>query len=337
MKNSITILLTLALGLPLSGCAFVRMFDNEANSMGATRMLKKNKYWGVKANFERIDPRDLFDPEGGESAIDKALRDLYEDMKDKNTTERRLARSRIQERLLSASTQRCEAFKKKLQRFEGDVNFFLGSVTTALAGAGAIVTTERGARILAGLAGITSGVRAEFNSDYFKNLSIEVITKGINSRRQRQLDAMHERRCQPLHDYTILAAVRDALEYHGSCSIISGLEEASDSITQIQDPGLIRLESTLKRSKLLRKEISEALKDEPEVTKQELLAPSVTAEKSGTAEEQKASEESETTEESKTTEEPEIAKADANKLEANCPVGQLAENARRAIPRAGSA
>ncbi|MCP5242923.1 MAG: hypothetical protein H6940_05740 [Burkholderiales bacterium] len=55
----------------------------------------------------------------------------------------------------------------------------MGTLTTALGGAGAIVTGAEAARILAGLAGIASGTRAELNQAIFESVATSVIVPAI--------------------------------------------------------------------------------------------------------------------------------------------------------------
>ena len=64
------------------------------------------------------------------------------------------------------------------------MEFGLGSIATALAGAGAIVTGATAARSLAGAAGITEGIRAEFQQAFFSNLATHIIVPCIENRRR---------------------------------------------------------------------------------------------------------------------------------------------------------
>ena len=160
------------------------------------------------------------------------------------SSEQRLARNRVQSRLIMASNQRCGDFLRELHKYQSDVNFQLGTLTTALAGAATVVTPGLATRILSGTAGVSAGTRAEFNSNYYRTLSMEVITKGINARRSRELETIHADRAKGLLEYNTMDALADALAYHASCTVIAGLEEASDAITIAEDPGMTRLAET---------------------------------------------------------------------------------------------
>lgn len=224
----------------IGGCS---VFDKDTSSQGAAIIFDEDTEF-EKVNIftllypeSKADRNGYFEEEERWLSIEETIMVFQEKIDIQNTDRKKLMRNRVQDRIIAASIQRCNEFKRALQKYEGDVNFLLGSLTTALAGAGSIFTGASTARALSGIAGISSGLRAEFNSDYFKNLSIEVVTKGITARRERLMEEMGERKMKPLAEYTTLAAIGDALKFHGSCTVIAGLEEASDSITKVVDPG----------------------------------------------------------------------------------------------------
>ena len=152
-------------------------------------------------------------------------------------TERIRVRNQVQERILAASNQACGEYKHDLKQLDARFNFILGSLTTGLAGASAIFTGVDIVRALSGAAGITSGVRAEFNNDYFQNKTIQVITAGFESKRQEIYEKILEDREQDLEKYPVQRAIKDAIKYHENCSLISGLEQAAISIERADNPG----------------------------------------------------------------------------------------------------
>jgi hypothetical protein len=148
-------------------------------------------------------------------------------------------RNRIQDRILAASEQRCNAYKTYLQRTQSEQEALFGTLTTVLAGAGAIVTGESHARLLAGLAGISSGVGAEWKQAYFANLATRVIVPGIEKRRRSIMAEIESNRSsgqqpQSISTYTVERAIQDADRFHGACSLVSGIDEAAVSL----NPGL---------------------------------------------------------------------------------------------------
>lgn len=156
------------------------------------------------------------------------------------------ARNRVQERILAASNQACGDYKQELKQLDSEVNFVLGSLTTGLAGAGAIFTGVDIVRALSGAAGIASGVRAKFNEDFFQSLTIQVITDGLESKRQEIYEKILEDREQGVVKYPVQRAIKDAIKYHENCSLISGLEQAAISIERAENPGADAMNKFLK-------------------------------------------------------------------------------------------
>lgn len=158
-----------------------------------------------------------------------------------NPETKRLHRNSVQDRILSVSTSRCNVFKTFLRRQQADSNFWLGSAATVAGVVGALVSAPLATRHWAGAAGILSGVQAEFNSTYYSNLAAHVIVQGIESHQNRLLaQLVAERQTKSIDDYSMEAAIRDAIHFDGTCSTVVGLVEASDSIKEAANPGLPR-------------------------------------------------------------------------------------------------
>ena len=176
---------------------------------------------------------------------DKARKELAKAFASFNKNGSLQRRNAIQERILAASNQRCAEFKNYLRQFQAEVNFGLGTATTTLAGLGAIFTPASTVRALSGAAAIASGVRAEFEENFFYTLATPVITEGIDTRREEIYEKIRKRQNENQTTYPIQAAVKDAIEYHGSCSTRVGFEAAGDAIVQTRDPGLKQLSKAL--------------------------------------------------------------------------------------------
>lgn len=173
-------------------------------------------------------------------------------------------RSQVQDRLIAASNQRCNAYGVYLKRLSTAVNSTFGVLTTVLAGAGAIATGEDTARALAGLSGITSGTRAELNQAIFESVVTSVIVPALNQRREEIHNEILAKRNQPISQYTVEAAVADAIKYHGACSINEGIAYAEKSLASFEDVGLSKLSESLEKFRVIRERVSEveALKGE---------------------------------------------------------------------------
>ena len=153
--------------------------------------------------------------------------------------QKKSSRNALQERLLAASAQRCNAYKGNLQRTFSRTNFGLGVFATIAGTAGALVNSASAASNWAGLSAISSGSRAEFNQDFMSNLAAYVIVDGIDKRRQTVYEQIQTKgQARDYEAYPVEAAIKDALYYHGQCSVIAGFQEASDSIKYASDPGV---------------------------------------------------------------------------------------------------
>lgn len=230
-------------GLIMAGCASPSPFRQDLKVQGALPLIQPE-------SFEKIDLARELDPQSpalieglylkdeelaqNRETLRKAFDRFYEDRKSVE-----LRRNRMQERILAASNQRCGEYKKFLKQLDAGTNFFLGALTTVVAGAGAIVTGPATAvRALSGSASIVSGVKAEFNETYFQNKTIQVLTDGIEAKRKELYEKILEvREGKDIEEYTVEAAIKDAITYHDACSLIAGLEHAALSIERASNPG----------------------------------------------------------------------------------------------------
>lgn len=147
-----------------------------------------------------------------------------------------LRRNRLQDRLIAASNQRCEAYKVYLRRFEAYQETGWGIASTAAGGVAAIVGGLKDARILGGLAGIFGGVRAEIKQGMLGNLASYIIIPGIDQRRSEVMAEIRGNQTNP--NYTVESALSDVASYHGACSLETGLEQAKNAIQIVENPGM---------------------------------------------------------------------------------------------------
>lgn len=163
----------------------------------------------------------------------------------------RARRSAIQERILAASDQRCNDFKTLLQKKFSNVSFNTGLLSSITAVAATIVTSVDTSRALAGVAGISSAFRAEYNQAFFANAAVQVVVAGIDSRRRTAYEQILLARNESLAGYPLEAAVKDAIRYHGLCSTVSGLQEAGEAVRYYNEPGITAATRTFARSKMM--------------------------------------------------------------------------------------
>lgn len=200
----------------------------------------------IGEDFEEVDLIPLLDSTAtanGNAEHEVKLRKAYDNFYRAPDVKQR--RNGAQERIIAASNQRCGEYKKFVKRINAETNIFLGWLTTAAGGAGAIVTAEAAARALSGIAAIMSGFRAEVNETYFHNLTIQVLTDGMEKKRQEIYQEISKNQQKKVTDYPVEKAIGDAIFYHDHCSLIAGLEFSAASIRRATDPGLNRVNQTL--------------------------------------------------------------------------------------------
>ncbi|WP_165190027.1 hypothetical protein [Caulobacter soli] len=180
--------------------------------------------------------------------LEAALAAFYEPLNDDfGPAEDR--RDRLQARLLGASDANCATFAQTIYGTQASSNFIFGGLATSLAGAGAITTNQQTARLLSGLAGISSGLRTEANEDFFRKQWMEAVVKAINTSRDKMRADMTVRQAQSISDYPVEAAIADAIRYNGECSLVAGMKEVNSAVTIADDPaGMKALKSTFSQA-----------------------------------------------------------------------------------------
>ncbi|MEL7028542.1 MAG: hypothetical protein AAGL49_04875 [Pseudomonadota bacterium] len=103
-------------------------------------------------------------------------------------------RNQIQDQVIAQSRASCRYFKKVISDSSTVINFSLGGITTTLAGLGSIFTSAGTARALAGAAGISSGINAQYNSAFFKQQAVSTILAGIDLRQETLYKAIEGKR-----------------------------------------------------------------------------------------------------------------------------------------------
>ncbi|MYM41166.1 hypothetical protein GTP27_17755 [Pseudoduganella sp. CY13W] len=176
--------------------------------------------------------------------LDEALR-LFGTNCNVSTNEQcRLLRNSAQDRLIASSNAICRDYKNTLKRAHAETNFAYGGLATLFGGIGAVTTAVNPARLFAGAASITTGIRAEMNQSMYSMLAIEIVTKAIDKARTDALKDIDLNQRKEIGNYNLERAIADAEEYHSRCSLLAGLQEASASVAQ-SSIGLKTLNQTL--------------------------------------------------------------------------------------------
>lgn len=254
----------------LGGCAQFAAVTDEGHRRETkeqfSRVDQHSSYPALsRATFERVNLLELIDPRG-ESVKDGYVKNWnpHEAGKSKpvdnedisfgerydlvlswfssqpdQTDWKRMRRNSVQDKIIAVSMSRCNVFKTYLRRQQVDVNFMLGSLTTASGILGAVLPGINASRNLAGAAGLFSGLRSEYNQSYYSNLAAHVIVQGIELRQNRLKKELTEgRQNRTVADYSMEAAISDAIVIDGNCSAVAGLIEAQESIREVENPGL---------------------------------------------------------------------------------------------------
>lgn len=146
-------------------------------------------------------------------------------------------RNLLQDRIKVAADQLCDVYKSDVMRKQARANFWLGTTSLFLGTAGALVKGLDAARVLSGGAAFTTGVRSEYNQDFYLDQTIVVITKAIDQRQKEIYALAIANREKRIEEYSVLQAVDDMSRYHASCSLAAALaltEKAVQSYDVLQ-------------------------------------------------------------------------------------------------------
>jgi len=272
----------LCAGVLLAGCSTMLTEVQEPERLEqVTGIDKHSSYPAIRREtFERINFLELVDPEQDAAKAfpdnwndaEKLKKDGTVDEKSRATSvqydlalarfrqrtdlsgeEKCRRRNSIQERMLSVSLSRCNVFKTYLRRDQADKNFLLGTATTVAGVLGAILPGADAGRVLAGSAGIFSGIRSEYNQAYYASLAAHVIVKGIETRQEIVYHRIQaEGQSKTIEAYPLEAAIKDAIYFDGLCSVVVGLDQASASIDATTEPGMEAATRTILRARLLK-------------------------------------------------------------------------------------
>ncbi len=138
----------------------------------------------------------------------------------------KLRRNRIQDTIKMAADARCGTYLKYLSRVEKTQSQFFDGTSTLLSGFGTVARVASTGQLLSGLSTMTKGVGAELRHSYFGSLGADVIAPAIEVARADRWAKLEEWRKKEISDYTVEAAVADAIRYHNSCTMNEGLEKA---------------------------------------------------------------------------------------------------------------
>ncbi len=172
-----------------------------------------------------------------QSALEDALNNI-------ETKAAQQERNNLQDRLLAASEQSCSNYKRYLNAVQSSTNFGLGASALVLAAVATNVASPLAAKNYTTGALISSGMATQYNADMFSSQLVFVITKAIDAERKEALAHLQQyRKTKALSEYSLSAALSDALLYHDLCSLPAGLAKLDLNTTVAKDPGLKHLQN----------------------------------------------------------------------------------------------
>jgi hypothetical protein len=138
------------------------------------------------------------------------------------------ARDRLLDHLLYLSDQVCEQHKTRIAANAASMNVTFSGITTLLGAAGAIVTGETAARILAGTAGAASGLQSNINEHFYQNNLALAVNRQIDRQRIAKLREINQSRTKDPSIYSLEGMIRDVAQYHELCSFHAGIAGLTD-------------------------------------------------------------------------------------------------------------
>jgi hypothetical protein len=139
-------------------------------------------------------------------------------------------RNRLQSTIMQVSDASCEQHKGEVLATAANTNLVLTVLTSALAGAGAILSGLTASALAAG-ASFTNAGNAAFNENVYQKLYVGTIIQAIDKSRGDYGKEIGTKRAKDIAAYPVDEAIRDAQEYHTRCSFYQGLVALNAAIT----------------------------------------------------------------------------------------------------------
>ena len=219
--------LALTAVLALTGCSSIRKITTpeDENLLSGAGSIMKSSTSGTgnvsTDGFEEIDLQILLTKYGLADPTQVASQQAAK------VDEYKYRRNDLQERLITASNQRCSAYIRTIVSSKSQTQMGWTGLATLLSGAAAVIPNALTAKAFAAGSTVSTGLLSTYNEAYFNNLAVTVVSSGISKQRESILASISTSQTKPLSEYPINAAIADALAYHAACNIVSGMEAAA--------------------------------------------------------------------------------------------------------------
>lgn len=150
----------------------------------------------------------------------------------KNTADpdqRKLARNLLQQHVVRLSDEICRVHEARIYASAASFNFGFASTATLLSGAAAVVGGETAKSALAAAAAALLGTQGHLNAEFYQNLFAHAIVQKTREIRAVKFAEITNAQDMPIHKYGADDAVRDAVNYHLSCSFYEGVVALADA------------------------------------------------------------------------------------------------------------
>jgi hypothetical protein len=142
------------------------------------------------------------------------------------------ARNEVVGAILAASDRKCGNYVAFLQQYNGNVKAGFGIIDTA---ASALATVASGGlnRALTVTSTLAGHTRSELEEAHFANQALGVLTQAFRQLRDTQRKGIEDNlQSKTVDNYTMSQGLADVFNYHASCSIVVGLEQAQKAVSE---------------------------------------------------------------------------------------------------------
>lgn len=174
------------------------------------------------------------------------------------------ARNEVIGALVGASNRKCGRYIAFLQQYNGNVGAGFGIIGQT---ASALATVATGGlnKAFTVTSVIAGHARSEINEAYFANQTVGVLVQAFQNARATQAQTIANHLTNdPVPKYTLMQGLSDVFDYHASCSIVVGLEQAQQAVSaKAAPPTAEDIASQLTKSPQLRDAVDKILTAPP--------------------------------------------------------------------------
>ena len=140
-------------------------------------------------------------------------------------------RNEVVDALMAASDRKCGRYTAFLQQYDGNVNSTFGILAQTTSTI-ATLATGGTAKALSAASAISEGTRGTLNTAWFANKTVGVLAQAYENRRDNDRKAIQQALSDNgLAKYSLMRGIGDAFRYHSDCSIVVGLQEAQQAVS----------------------------------------------------------------------------------------------------------